>query len=171
MTYRYKFHCRGLALVVLVTAALASAAPLTLDQGWIPGIAVTAVAVLAASTALVCERKRARRLGRLELDDQGVKRVRGDGRVVERMRWADLRAVVYDDRRRLLLFQGKDATGLWCSGPLVIGGVGLEKFGRLLEDVGRRTGLPLTPAAGAAPRTPPPTTDASARLDQTAGAI
>jgi hypothetical protein len=155
MTYRYRFHSRGLALVVLVVGALALAAPLGWGRGWIAGVAVTAAAVLLGASFVVSERKRARLLGRLETDDQGVRRVRGNGRVVERMRWADVRGVVYDARRRLLLLQGKDATGFCCNGPLPVGGVGVERLHGLLAEIGSRTGLPLTPAAGAASRCPP----------------
>jgi hypothetical protein len=170
MTYRYRFHSRGLALVVLVVAAVALAPPLGWGRGWIAGVGVTALALLLGASFLICERKRARLLGRLETDDQGVRRVRGDGRVVERMRWADVRGVVYDAQRRLLLLQGKDATGFCCSGPLPVGGVGLERLSGLLEEIGGRTGLPLTPAAGVAPRCPPasPKRSSSPPLDHPA---
>ncbi len=143
MTFRYRLHVRGLALALPICGALAAAAALGLRGPWRALAAAPVAAMVAATLAWRGQRDRAHRLGSVLLEDEAVRRVRGDGRVVEVLRWEEMRSVVVDRRLREVLFQGPDGTSLWCEGAPFWGGVGLERFDEFLSEIRRRAPVPL----------------------------
>lgn len=143
MTYRYALHPRGLVAIALAAVTLLVLArragpvygPMT------AGIAASLLLLVAA--IWLAQRQRASGLGAVRIDDDAVRRLRANGRVAETLRWDELRAIVLDRRARLLLFQGANAIGIHCSGPGLLGGVGLERFRALLREIPRRTQVPI----------------------------
>jgi len=141
----YRHHSRNLLVAValwdfLPALALAHLRP----NPWVVAFLPLA-ASLAAGIHMIAEAKRARSLGSIVLDDDGIRRVRGDGRVIAAVRWEELRRIVVDRRERMALLEGTDANTLLCQGPShLLGGVGIERYEKLLAEVAARTGLPLT---------------------------
>jgi hypothetical protein len=156
MGFSYRLHLRGLvaALATFTLAALAIAA--ALPSPWRLAALLPLVGALPAFMLHAAKREEARSLGQIRLDDDAIRRIRGDGRAVEVLRWNELRRVVLDRRHRQLLFQGPDGSSLFCRGARPWGGVGLERFGELLAEIPRRTAIPVTPAARPRRRRQPP---------------
>jgi hypothetical protein len=147
VTFRYRLHRRGLALSVALSLLLTGITLVGFGSVWrVIAVAPFTIGV-AASLLWVSELERARWLGALVLDGDGIRRVRSDGRLLAALRWEELRKVVVDRRRRMVLFEGRAAKTLYCHGTGLLGGVGVDKFDALLMEVGRRTCLPLTPVS------------------------
>jgi hypothetical protein len=160
MTFRYRTSALLPVLLVACTAAAALVA-----AAWAPSAEACAVlsapAVTAAALLLVAHREEARRLGVLVLDGAGLRRVRSDGRVVQVVRWDDVREVIVDRARREALVRVPGG-GFPVRGPTALGGVGLEHFAAFVDVLPDYTSAPLRlprhPArpAGGAPARPPP---------------
>jgi hypothetical protein len=156
MSFRYRLHRRGLAagLALLALAALASA--LWLPVLWrVLALALLAAAAIDLGAVWVSSERRAFRMGSLRLDEEGVWRINGDGRVLSLLRWECVRGVQLDRGTRQMLFRGPDATSIWCHGPNRWGGVGLERFDQVAAAARRYTRLPVVePGQRPRPRVP-----------------
>ena len=131
-------------LLLVCGAALAGALAALASPGGLP-VAVLLPAPAAAAGILlwVAMRDEAGRLGVLVLDGTGLRRVRGDGRVVHAVRWDQVRCVLLDPRRReaVLLVPGGSIPVRGAPGP---GGVGLENFGAFAAVLPDYTDAPIT---------------------------
>ena len=157
MGFRYRLHLRGPVTALAACALAAAAGALVLPSLWRFAALLPLLGALPAGMLLAAKREEAGSLGRIRLDADAVRRIRGDGRVVEVLRWEELRGVVLDRHHRQLLFQGPDGASLWCRGAPPWGGVGLERFDELLAEVPKHTAVPVTPAVRPGRRTPPRT--------------
>ncbi len=144
MSFSYKVHRRGFAAAIALSVLLTASTLAGFGPWRIAALFPLAVGLLAVLLWTSGSQK-ARRLGSVVLDADAVRRVRGDGRVIAALPWRELRRVVVDRRRRMLLLEGRGARTVWCHGPALVGGVGVERFDALLEEIGKRTALPLTP--------------------------
>jgi hypothetical protein len=90
----------------------------------------------------MARRDEASRLGVLVLDGTGLRRVRGDGRVLHAVRWDDIRAVMVDPARgeAILVVPGGGFPVRAAEGP---GGVGLEHFRAFVEMLPDYTDAPV----------------------------
>jgi len=133
MSFRYR--CIPIAPALLLAGALAlSAAFLAAMPGlWRLAAVLPLPAAAAGAMLWLAAREEAWRLGAVYLDGAGVRRIRGDGRVIEVIRWDELRAVMVDFRMRQALLVGPDGASFWVRGIPFWGGVGLENFDSLLE--------------------------------------
>ena len=143
MSFRYR--CIALVpLVLLGGAVLLSAAFLVTMPGlWRLAAILPLPAAAAGAMLWLASREEAWRLGAVYLDGAGVRRIRGDGRVIEVIRWDQLRAVMVDFRMRQALLVGPDGASFWIRGIPFWGGVGLEKFDSLLEMFPDYTNAPV----------------------------
>ncbi len=147
MTFSYRLHWRGFIAAVALSMLLAAVALGGFVSAWRIVTVVPLAASVAVGVAWVSGLKKARQLGSIVLDADAVRRVRGDGRVISALRWGELRRVVVDRRGHMVLLEGAKAKTLLCHGPALLGGVGVERFDALLDEIGKRTSLPLTPAS------------------------
>lgn len=143
MSFRYR--CIALVpLVLLGGAVLLSAAFLVTMPGlWRLAAILPLPAAAAGAMLWLAAREEAWRLGAVYLDGAGVRRIRGDGRVIEVIRWDELRAVMADFRLRQALLVGPDGASFWIRGIPFWGGVGLENFDSLLELFPDYTNAPI----------------------------
>ncbi|HVP66109.1 MAG TPA: hypothetical protein VMT17_02480 [Anaeromyxobacteraceae bacterium] len=143
MTFRYR--CLAIAPAAMLVAAMAlSTAFLLLMPGFWKLAAVLPLPAAAAGAMLwLAQREEAWRLGAVYLDGSGVRRIRGDGRVIEVIHWDELRSVVVDFRHRQALFVGPDGASFWVRGMPLLGGVGLESFDSFLELLPDYTSAPV----------------------------
>lgn len=152
MTFRYRSFAVFPA-TLLVTALLASA---MLWWGMPDLWRIAAVLPLPAAAAGVmlwlAQREEAWKLGAVHLDGAGVRRVRGDGRVIDVVRWDDLRSVVIDFHGRQALLAGPGGASFWVRGVPPLGGVGLEDFHSFLELLPDYTSAPIREVARARQR-------------------
>jgi hypothetical protein len=160
LKFRYRLHARGLTAVMVLAVLLTLAATLGLDEGWRFLCALPLMMGVAAGLFWLAGVAQARELGAVVLDAEGLRRVRGNGRIVATLRWKELRKIVLDRRRRMLLLEGPHANTIWCHGPASLGGVGVERFRALLDAIAERTSVPMGPTArrprtGPAAETPP----------------
>jgi hypothetical protein len=144
VTFSYRLHRRGFAAAVVLSLLFTAITLIGFGSIWRVVAVVPFTVGVAAGLLWITGLERARQLGWLILDAEGIRRVRGDGRVIAALRWEELRKVVLDRRRRMVLFEGPAAKTLWCHGPALLGGLGVERFDALLGEVGKRTSLPLT---------------------------
>ncbi len=143
MSFRYRSFAVLPAALLLGGLALSA-----LLLGGMPALwKVTALLPLPAAAAgallWLAQREEAWRLGAVYLDGDGVRRVRGDGRVIDVARWDALRSVVVDFRNRQALLVGPDGASFWVRGVPLLGGVGLEDFHAFLELLPDYTNAPL----------------------------
>ncbi len=142
MTFRYRSF--SLAPVALVLGAALSGALMALLAPDAAAVNVLLPVPAAAAGALlwVARRDEATRQGVLVLDAVGLRRVRGDGRVMHPVRWDEVEAVLVDAR-------GSEATILVPGGAFPVraaegpGGVGLERFGAFLAMLPDYTDAPV----------------------------
>ncbi len=145
MSYRYRFHRRGLAAAVVMSLFFTAVTLVGIGSIWRVFAVIPFTVGVASGLLWVSGLERARQLGSIALDADVIRRVRGDGRVIAALRWDELRKVVVDRRGRMVLFEGPAAKTLWCHGPMLLGGVGVERFDALIGEIGKRTSLPVTP--------------------------
>jgi hypothetical protein len=145
MTFRY----RSIAIVpaaLLLGALVLSGAFLAMTPGlWRLAAILPLPAAAAGAMLWMAQREEAWRLGAVYLDGAGVRRIRGDGRVIEVIRWESLRAVMVDFRLRQALLVGPDGASFWVRGVPFWGGVGIESFDALLELLPDYTSAPIRP--------------------------
>ncbi len=143
MSFRYR--CFAFAPAFLLAGALAlCAAFVAMMPGFWRFAAVLPLPAAAAGAMLwLASREEAWRLGAVYLDGSGVRRIRGDGRVIEVIRWEELRTVMVDVRHRQALLVGPDGASFWVRGVPYLGGVGLESFDVFLEMLPDYTSAPL----------------------------
>jgi hypothetical protein len=142
MTFRYRsFALAPVALLVGAALAGALAALLAPGSGAMP-VLLPAPAAAAGALLWLARRDEAARQGVLVLDGAGLRRVRGDGRVLHAVHWEEIRAVRVDRRRA-------EATVLVPGGAFHLraadapGGVGLESFGAFLAVLPDYTDAPV----------------------------
>jgi len=143
MTFRYRSFSLA-PLVLILGAAMAGALAALLAPGsrsLVP--LLPAPAAVAGALLWMARRDEAARLGVLVLDGAGLRRVRGDGRVLHAVRWDDIRAVMVDPRRgeAVLLVPGGGFPVRAADGP---GGVGLEHFRTFVEMLPDFTDAPVS---------------------------
>jgi hypothetical protein len=133
MSFRYR--CIPLVPAFLLAGAvgLSAAFLVTMPGLWRLAAILPLPAAAAGAMLWLAAREEAWRLGAVYLDGAGVRRIRGDGRVIEVIRWDALRAVMVDFRLRQALLVGPDGASFWIRGIPFWGGVGLENFDSLLE--------------------------------------
>ena len=133
MSFRYR--CIPLVPAFLLAGAvgLSAAFLVTMPGLWRLAAILPLPAAAAGAMLWLAAREEAWRLGAVYLDGAGVRRIRGDGRVIEVIRWDELRAVMVDFRVRQALLVGPDGASFWIRGIPFWGGVGLENFDSLLE--------------------------------------
>jgi hypothetical protein len=142
MTFRYRsIPLAPLALILGAAMAGALAALAAPDTGSLLPL-VPAPAAAAGVLLWVARRDEASRLGVLVLDGTGLRRVRGDGRVLHAVRWDDVRAVMVDPARgeAILVVPGGGFPVRAAEGP---GGVGLEHFRAFVEMLPDYTDAPV----------------------------
>jgi hypothetical protein len=142
MTFRYSsIPLAPLALILGAAMAGALAALAAPDTGSLLPL-VPAPAAAAGVLLWVARRDEASRLGVLVLDGTGLRRVRGDGRVLHAVRWDDVRAVMVDPARgeAILVVPGGGFPVRAAEGP---GGVGLEHFRAFVEMLPDYTDAPV----------------------------
>lgn len=142
MTFRYRSISLAPVALVLGAALAGALAALLVPDSRSP-VALLPVPAAAAGLLLwLARRDEAARLGVLVLDGAGLRRVRGDGRVLHAVRWDDVRAVMVDPRRgeAILLVPGGGFPVRDADGP---GGVGLEHFRTFVEVLPDFTDAPI----------------------------
>jgi hypothetical protein len=141
MTFRYRSFSLA-PLVLILGAAVAGALAALFGPDSRSLVALPAPAAVAGALLWMARRDEAARLGVLVLDGAGLRRVRGDGRVLHAVRWDDIRAVMVDPRRgeAILLVPGGGFPVRSAEGP---GGVGLEHFRRFVEMLPDFTDAPV----------------------------
>jgi hypothetical protein len=143
MSFRYRTFAL-FPLVLLAGAALAGAmAALLAPAAWTLSVVLPLPAAAAGALLWVAQREEACRLGSLEIDGTGLRRVR-DGRVLHVVRWDEIRAVLVDPARREALVMVPGGGGFPVRGPPRLGGVGLEQFGAFVELLPDYTSAPIT---------------------------
>ena len=143
MTFRYRsIPLAPLALILGAAMAGALAALAAPDTGSLLPL-VPAPAAAAGVLLWVARRDEASRLGVLVLDGTGLRRVRGDGRVLHAVRWDDVRAVMVDPARgeAILVVPGGGFPVRAVEGP---GGVGLEHFRAFVDVLPDYTDAPVS---------------------------
>jgi hypothetical protein len=143
MTFRYRPFSLA-PLLLLAGAALAGAlAALRAPGGLAAAALLPAPAAAAGALLWLALRDEATRLGVLVVDGAGLRRIRGDGRVVHAVRWDEIRCILLDPRRReaLLLVPGGSFPVRGAPGP---GGVGLENFAAFARALPDHTDAPIT---------------------------
>jgi hypothetical protein len=142
MTFRYRsFPLAPLALLLGAALAGALAALLAPDAGPV-NVLLPAPAAAAGALLWMARRDEAARQGVLVLDGAGLRRVRGDGRVLHAVHWEEIRAVRVDPRGReaTVHVPGGSFPVRAAAGP---GGVGLEHFGAFLAILPDYTDAPV----------------------------
>jgi len=142
MTFRYRsIPLAPLALILGAAMAGALAALAVPDTVALLPL-LPAPAAAAGVLLWVARRDEASRLGVLVLDGTGLRRVRGDGRVLHAVRWDDVRAVMVDPARgeAILVVPGGGFPVRAAEGP---GGVGLEHFRAFVEMLPDYTDAPV----------------------------
>jgi len=143
MSFRYRSFAIAPALLVAGAIALSAAFVAMMPGFWRLAAVLPLPAAAAGAMLWLASREEAWRLGAVYLDGSGVRRIRGDGRVIEVIRWEDLRAVMVDLRHRQALLVGPDGTSFWVRGVPYLGGVGLEGFDTFLEMLPDYTSAPM----------------------------
>ncbi|HET8725512.1 MAG TPA: hypothetical protein VFM53_15040 [Anaeromyxobacteraceae bacterium] len=142
MTFRYRPLTLA-PLLLVAGAALCGALALASSPAGVPAaVLLPAPAAAAGALLWLALRDEAGRLGAVVLDGSGLRRVRGDGRVVHAVRWDEVRCVLLDPRRReaVLLVPGGAVPLRGAPGP---GGVGLENFGAFAAALPDYTDAPI----------------------------
>jgi hypothetical protein len=143
MSFRYRsFSLFPLALLFGAAAAGALAALLA-PAPWTLAILLPLPAAAGGALLWVAQRDEASRLGSLEVDGAGLRRIRGDGRVLHVVRWDEIRAVLVDPDRREALFMVPGGGGFPVRGAPILGGVGLEHFQAFVEMLPDFTSAPI----------------------------
>ena len=145
MTFRYRSFAFAPALMLVGAVALATAFLLLMPGFWRLAAVLPLPAAAAGAMLWVAQREEAWRLGAVYLDAGMVRRIRGDGRVIEVISWEDLRSIMVDYRHRQALLVGPDGSSFWVRGMPYLGGVGLEGFDALLDMLPDYTDAPLRP--------------------------
>ena len=127
----------GGALAAVALAAAWAAAP------WESAALLAAPVATASALLVLAQREEAHRLGALVLDGAGLRRVRGDGRVVNVVRWEEIHAVQVDPSRREALVLVPGGGGFPVRGPALLGGVGLEHFAAFVDVLPDYTSAPV----------------------------
>lgn len=143
MTFRYRPFSLAPAAVILGAVLCGALATLAAPDARSLAALLSAPAAAAGALLWLARRDEAARLGVLVLDGAGIRRVRGDGRVLHAVRWDDIRAVMVDPARgeALLLVPGGRFPVRAAEGP---GGVGLEHFRAFVEMLPDYTDAPVT---------------------------
>lgn len=142
MTFRYRsFSLAPFALVLGAALSGALVALLAPDAAAV-NVLLPVPAAAAGALLWVARRDEATRQGVLVLDGVGLRRVRGDGRVMHAVRWDEVEAVLVDARGReaMVLVPGGAIPVRGAEGP---GGVGVERFGALLAILPDYTDAPV----------------------------
>jgi hypothetical protein len=160
MCLRYRsFSLFPLALLLGAAAAGALAA-LAAPAPWTVSVLLPLPAAAGGLLLWVAQLDEASRLGALEVDGAGLRRIRGDGRVLHVARWDEIRAVLVDPSRREALVMVPGGGGFPVRGAPLLGGVGLEHFQAFVEMLPDFTGAPIRlpehPARRPGGSTPPP---------------
>lgn len=160
------FHYRSFSLfplaLLLCAAAAGALCALAAPAPWTLSILLPLPALAGGLLLWVAERDEASRLGSLEVDSAGLRRIRGDGRVLHMVRWEEIRAVLVDPRRREALVMVRGGGDFPVRGAPLLGGVGLEHFQAFVEMLPDFTDAPVNrpghPArrAGGGPALPSP---------------
>jgi hypothetical protein len=143
MSFRYRSFAVVPAALMLAGLVLCVLLLWGMPLLWKVAAVLPLPAVAAGAMLLLAQREEAWRLGAVYLDGAGVRRVRGDGRVIDVARWEELRSVVVDFRHRQALLVGPDGGSFWVRGVPLLGGVGLEDFHSFLELLPDYTNAPL----------------------------
>jgi len=143
MSFRYRSVAIVPVLLLVGALVLAGAFLATMPGLWRLAAVLPLPAAAAGAMLWLASREEAWRLGAVYLDGAGVRRIRGDGRVIEVIRWDQLRAVMADFRLRQALLVGPDGASFWIRGIPFWGGVGLENFDSLLELLPDYTSAPI----------------------------
>jgi len=143
MSFRYRsFSLFPLAL--LLGAAAGALAALAAPAPWTLGVLLPLPAAAGAALLWVAQRDEASRLGSLEMDGTGLRRIRGDGRILHVVRWDEIRAVLVDPSRREALVMVPGGGGFPVRGAPLLGGVGLEHFQAFVEMLPDFTSAPIS---------------------------
>lgn len=143
MTFRYRSIPLA-PLALILGAAMAGALAALAAPAAASIVSLLPVPAAAAGVLLwLARRDEASRLGVLVLDGTGLRRVRGDGRVLHAVRWDDVRAVMVDPARgeAILVVPGGGFPVRAAEGP---GGVGLEHFRAFVEMLPDYTDAPVS---------------------------
>jgi hypothetical protein len=143
MSFRYRSFAVTPAALMLGGLLLAVLLLWGMPVLWKVSAVLPLPAAAAGAMLWLAQREEAWRLGAVYLDGSGVRRVRGDGRVIDVARWDELRSVVVDFRNRQALLVGPDGSSFWVRGVPLLGGVGLEDFHSFLELLPDYTNAPL----------------------------
>jgi hypothetical protein len=143
MSFRYRSFSL-LPLALLLCAAAGALAALAAPAPWTLAVLLPLPAAAGAALLWVAQRDEASRLGSLEIDGAGLRRVRGDGRILHGVRWDEIRAVLVDPARREALVMVPGGGGFPVRGAPLLGGVGLEHFQAFVEMLPDFTSAPIS---------------------------
>ncbi len=143
MSFRYRSFSL-LPLALLLCAAAGALTALSAPSPWTLAVLLPLPAAAGAALLWVAQRDEASRLGSLEIDGAGLRRVRGDGRVLHVVRWDEIRAVLVDPARREALVMVPGGGGFPVRGAPLLGGVGLEHFQAFVEMLPDFTSAPIS---------------------------
>lgn len=143
MSFRYRSFAFAPAAMLVGAVALSTVFLWLMPGLWRLSAVLPLPAAAAGAMLWLAQREEAWRLGAIYLDGSGVRRIRGDGRVIEVIGWQDLRSVVVDHRHRQALLVGPDGSSFWVRGMAYLGGVGLEGFDAFLETLPDYSSAPL----------------------------
>jgi len=143
MSFRYRSFAFAPVATLIGAVALATALLFLMPGFWRFAAILPLPAAAAGAMLWLAQREEAWRLGAVYLDGSGIRRIRGDGRVIEMILWDDLRTVMVDFRHRQALLVGPDGASFWVRGMPPLGGVGLESFDALLELLPDYTSAPV----------------------------
>jgi hypothetical protein len=143
MSFRYRSFSL-LPLALLLGAAAGALTALAAPAPWTLAVLLPLPAAAGAALLWVAQRDEASRLGSLEIDGTGLRRVRGDGRILHVVRWDEIRAVLVDPARREALVMIPGGGGFPVRGAPLLGGVGLEHFQAFVEMLPDFTSAPIS---------------------------
>jgi hypothetical protein len=143
MSFRYRSFSL-LPLALLLGAAAGALTALAAPAPWTLAVLLPLPAAAGAALLWVAQRDEASRLGSLEIDGTGLRRVRGDGRILHVVRWDEIRAVLVDPARREALVMIPAGGGFPVRGAPLLGGVGLEHFQAFVEMLPDFTSAPIS---------------------------
>jgi hypothetical protein len=143
MSFRYRSFSL-LPLALLLCAAAGALTALAAPSPWTLAVLLPLPAAAGAALLWVAQRDEASRLGSLEIDGAGLRRVRGDGRILHVVRWDEIRAVLVDPARREALVMVPGGGGFPVRGAPLLGGVGLEHFQAFVEMLPDFTSAPIS---------------------------
>jgi len=144
MSFRYRSFALFPLALLLGAAAAGALAALAAPAAWTLAVLLPLPAAAGGVLLWVAQRDEASRLGSLEVDGTGLRRLRGDGRVLHVVRWDQIRAVLVDPSRREALVMVPGGGGFAVRGAPFLGGVGLELFPTFVEMLPDFTNAPIS---------------------------